>query len=178
MTILCPLGYDVSGSNRRNFLGWWPLQSAHDDLVQNHHYFMTLFSRVMMKRSLVNTFLVVGRVATGLAVGGVRVGARCKMVGQKSCWGRGPVVGSGGGGESSPSMPARATCAPKEVEASQAGRHGDNHCRNTRVVWKLSRAHGELGGDLPRPSVVQAVKETDSTILVAESPRHQGEARP
>jgi hypothetical protein len=59
MTILCPLGYDVFGSNRHNFWGWWPPQLGHDDLVQNCHYFMTLFSRVMMKTSLVNTFLVV-----------------------------------------------------------------------------------------------------------------------
>jgi hypothetical protein len=40
-------------------------QLAHDDLVQNHHYFMTLFSRVMMKMSLVNTFLVVSSTMDG-----------------------------------------------------------------------------------------------------------------
>jgi hypothetical protein len=59
MTILCPLDYDVPASNRRNFYGYWPPQLAHDDLVQNRHYFMTLFSRVMEKTSLVNTFVVV-----------------------------------------------------------------------------------------------------------------------
>jgi hypothetical protein len=35
-------------------------QYAHDDLVQNRHISITLFFRVTEKRSLVNTFVVVG----------------------------------------------------------------------------------------------------------------------
>jgi hypothetical protein len=56
---LCPLDYDISDKNCYNFKGCWPPQLVYDDLVQNRHYFMTLFSMVMEKTSLVNTFLVV-----------------------------------------------------------------------------------------------------------------------